>query len=150
MSRKITEEQRQKAITALAEGKTTRQAAKIANISTATVSDAFSAEANALKKEVRAAFEAETGDRIKKLSKSLLNIAEMGVQAITQEALNKQSGAANSVTIGTVIDKMQLLTGGATENVQITAGPRSDDFLKKLKNKSKVIEIKAEVIKNDE
>ena len=149
MPKKITEAQKKIAKVALIAGKSTREAGQLAGISHEAAHGLFT-EVDGLKKELRADFEAETGDRIKKLAKDLLDIAERSGAALTDDKIKGQSGAAIATTLGIVLDKMQLLTGGATENVQITAGPSGDSFLQKLKAKSITIEsAKIEPVKSN-
>ena len=150
MSRKIKTADKQKAINLLAAGETIKNTAKTAGINQETVRNELVPQANALKKDIAEDFHADTAGRIVTLSKRLLEIVESGGEVLTKEVIKNQSGAAIATTMGILIDKMQLLTGGVTENVQISAGPKSDDFLKKLQAKSRRIEsakiIEAETI----
>jgi len=141
MPKKITEEQREKAVKALAQGMPEREAAAISGVSRATLREnGFKPQADLLKKEIRAAFEADTGTRIKDLASNFLSVVEDAVKKLNDGALDQCTGPQLALIAGIATDKMQLLTGGATDNVQISAGPRSDDFLRKLKAKSITIE----------
>jgi hypothetical protein len=131
---KINENQKKIAITALVEGQTQSEAGKRAGLSHQLPDDVLR-EAEVLKKELHEGFTKDTGKRIENLAKRLLAIAETCAEGITPEALLKQNGYGVLLTAAIAIDKMQLLTGGATENVQVSAGPGADDFLKKLKER---------------
>ena len=150
MGKRIDPRKKRQALTILANGGTQRQAEKATGINHTTLSEELSPQVERLKKDIAEDFHADTAGRIVTLSKRLLEIVESGGEVLTKDVIKNQSGAAIATTMGILIDKMQLLTGGVTENVQISAGPKSDDFLKKLQEKSRRIEsakiIEAETI----
>ena len=139
MPKKITEEQLNIAKQALIEGKTVWQAGAAAGMSK-TKAAGLLPQTELIKKEIRAEFEKDTGNRIKDLASNFLSVVEDAVKKLNDGALDQCTGPQLALIAGIATDKMQLLTGGATENVQISAGPRSDDFLRKLKAKSITIE----------
>jgi hypothetical protein len=139
MGKKIPEAQRTLAIQQLANRETERSIASSTGINRTSL-QALKPEANQLKKDIAADFHVDTAERISSLAKKMLSIVESGAEVLTEDVIKAQSGAAIATTMGILVDKMQLLTGGATENVQISAGPKAQDFLQKLKAKSIRIE----------
>ena len=139
MAKKITEDQRKIQLNALLKGKTTRQAGQEAGTSHV-INEELLTEAYKLKKAIREDFSKDAAERIKELAKSMLSVVERAVYKLDDNTLSQCSGPQLALIAGIATDKMQLLTGGATENVQISAGPKSDDFLKKLQAKSRRIE----------
>lgn len=144
MAKKITEVQRKIQLNALLEGKTTRQAGQEAGTSHV-INEELLAEAYKLKKAIREDFSQDAGERIKELAKSMLSVVERAVDKLDDNTLSECSGPQLALIAGIATDKMQLLTGGATENVQISAGPTADDFLKRLQAKSRKV-IEAEIV----
>jgi hypothetical protein len=127
MSKRLTEKQKIIIIKALAEGASQEEAAKRAKCSQQTVSEikSLGVESGFIKKEVREAIKNEIIDEQKEVIKEFDRIIRQGLSAITPEAMAKQSASANAMVIGTIFDKKQLATGGATENVNLTGGEKS-------------------------
>ena len=130
---KVTVKQKTIAIKALAEGKTIQAAAEAAGIGRSTAHE-FVQQADEIKKEIAQEFRQDTQERVQTLAKRLLKIAETCAEGITPEALLKQNGYGVLLTAAIAIDKMQLLTGGATENVHISAGNK-EDLIRQMREK---------------
>lgn len=138
MAKQITLKQREIIVKSLAEGKTLREAGKLSGTSTTAVSGLRS-QSDIIKKEVEKELRESLGDSIKDLAKSFLNIAHLSAQALTKEKIERQSGAAIATTAAIMVDKFQLLTGGATENIQAVESNK-DTLLQEMTEKPKSIE----------
>ena len=118
---KITEAQKHKAIKLLSQGWSINKAAKAAGVSKSWLSanKPLVEEAGKLKKDARSEFLKGEGERVRGLASTYLDISERAAKALTDEKLNQCSGAALITISGISTDKMQLLTGGATEIVTV-------------------------------
>jgi hypothetical protein len=127
MPKRMTSKQKHIIIKTLAEGGTQRSAAKAAKVSQQSVSAKTSliVESGIIKKEAHEAIKNEIIDDTKNTINGLEGIIKSCVSAITPDAILKQSAAANGLLLAQMIDKKQLLTGGATENINIAAGEKS-------------------------
>ena len=135
--KKLSEKKKALAIKTLALGHTVQEAEKLSGINHCTINEELSRQAETIKKEIQKEFAEDTAADINQLAKDMLSVIKSAVKSLTPGKVESQSGAAIATTMGILVDKMQLLTGGATENVQISAGPKSEDFLQKLRAKSK-------------
>ena len=131
MPKKIDEKKKRKVVAALAEGKTEKVAAREAGVAPSTAHE-FQSVASEIKKQVRTEWERDTKDRISALSKRLLSVVESAAESLTPEKIAACSPAAIATVLGIVTDKMQLLTGGATENFQLnfTGKQQTLEFLR--------------------
>jgi hypothetical protein len=138
MPKKITAEQRKIAVKGLSEGKTLRAIHAESGIPLSTIdcNKEIKAQSEIIKKEIQEEWNRDTADRIKNVAKGLLSSIESSVEVLTKEKIEAQSGAAIATTMGIMVDKMQLLTGGVTDNIQVVSGNR-DEILRKLVDKSK-------------
>ena len=157
-SKRLTTKQKNIVIKALAEGATQRDAAKRAGISQATLSTnkPLLIRASQTKKEIEQKFDSETKNELGQLAKDLLSVTKDSVKILlNSDKLKKGSAPQIAMVMGTAFDKMQLLTGGATENVNLTTGEKDKliDFISKSESanySSKKAMASSEVIKKQE
>jgi hypothetical protein len=115
---KITEAKKKQVIISLAQGQTIRQAAKQAGIGRSSAAG-LKPQADIIKKTVSD----KLVDSIVNDSVAMVNAMRKpimdAIKAITPEAIAKQSASANATSAAILIDKIQLLTGGATDVIEI-------------------------------
>jgi hypothetical protein len=139
MPKKITEAQKQEAIKLLSAGNSLRYVEKKTGISKATLNskkNGIWTEADKTKSETSANFKENNTERIKDLASGMLDVVIKCQQHLSVANFKDQSPASIATVAGIMTDKMQLLTGGATENVQILAGDKSA-LIKKMTEESK-------------
>lgn len=138
MPKKITEKQKNIIIKSLASGASHNAAAKQAGVCRQTVDKDLSllTKSSNIKKEVQEQIKNELVQDNKDIIEGLYRIQRDAIKGLTAEKINSQSGAAIATTLAIACDKAQLLTGGATENINLNTGDKHKmlDFLgKKLK-----------------
>jgi hypothetical protein len=124
MPKKLTEEQKNIVIKSLASGATRRQAGKAGKVSHA-INESLITESDIIKKKVHNKIVDELVQDNKDIIDGLYRIQRDAITALTADKIGKQSGAAIATTLAIACDKAQLLTGGATENVNISTGEKS-------------------------
>ena len=109
-------------IKALAEGATQSEAARRVGCCPATISQNKSllTAAENIKKEVSEQVKNEIVKDNKDIVEGLIRVQRDCVRSLTADKIDKQSGTAIATTLAIAIDKMQLLTGGTTENIQLS------------------------------
>lgn len=122
---KLTDKIRQAIITDLTGGATQTECAHKYKLDVATI-HVLSGQAQNIKKQVFQAHMASTADRVANVCQDMLAIIENGIKALTPDKVAAQSPAAIATTIAILTDKRQLLSGGATINIQEVEGGKED------------------------
>jgi len=127
MSKKLTTKQKNNIIKSLASGVSQRSVAKMHGVTASAICQKKSLinRSNIIKKKTEEALESEIVGNNVELVKAMREPALQAIKAITADAMHKQSASANATTAAILIDKIQLLTGGATENISIGTGEKS-------------------------
>ena len=116
----MTEKEKRQAVQLMASGASQNKTAKILNVSQSSlcVKTDLKIESDNIKKQLIQQWTKETATRINDVSKDLLKIIEQSAKEIPAR-LKDCTAPQVALVMGICADKMQLLTGGATSNIQV-------------------------------
>ena len=135
MVRKLPELTRNQILAGLIDGKTELQISKELHVSNATVNILKNDNMQYIeshKKRVREQFLEDNAKTLEKLGRRLLDRASAAARLLTDEKIAVGSAPQIATVLGICTDKMQLLTGGITDHVQVQFPTRESmlDYLR--------------------